>query len=158
MTARTSYLTGWRDAGLGCFMLLAIAGCTHPIETHGNVPDSDQVVQINPGVDDKTRVSQLLGSPSTTSPFGGNTWYYISKKTQTVAFLEPDVLDQEVLSITFDEQDIVKDMKIYGLEDGRLVAAVDRVTPTQGSDLTILQQLLGNLGRFNTANKKTTPY
>lgn len=162
MTASSSYRTRLRDAGLGCVMLfigaVTVTGCTHPIETHGNLPDSDQVVQINPGVDDKTHVSQLLGSPSTVSPFGGNTWYYISKKTEQVAFLDPDVLDQEVLSITFDDQDIVKDMKIYGLEDGRIVEAVDRVTPTQGSNLTILQQLLGNLGRFNTKDKKSTPY
>jgi outer membrane protein assembly factor BamE (lipoprotein component of BamABCDE complex) len=162
MTASFSYRTRLRDAGLGCAMLLIgtamVTGCTHPIETHGNLPDSDQVVQINPGVDDKNHVSQLLGSPSTVSPFGGSTWYYISKKTEQVAFLDPDVLDQEVLSITFDDQDIVKDMKIYGLENGRIVEPVDRVTPTQGSNLTVLQQLLGNLGRFNTKDKKSTPY
>ena len=162
MTLRILYRMRLRHAGLAGLVLLGAAalatGCSPAINQHGNVPDSDQVVQINPGVDDKTRVSQLLGSPSTTSPFGGATWYYVSKKTQAIAFLSPKVLDQEVLAVSFDEQDIVKDLKLYGLEDGRLVQMVDRVTPTQGNSLTILQQLLGNLGRFNSANKKSTPY
>lgn len=162
MTAGFPQMRRLRDAGMACALLLAgglsLGACTQAIETHGNLPDADQVVQINPGVDDKTRVSQLLGSPSTTSPFGGSTWYYVSKKTQSIAFLDPDVIDQEVLSISFDDQDIVQDMKIYGLEDGRLVKSVERVTPTQGNDLTILQQLLGNLGRFNSTGKKSTPY
>jgi hypothetical protein len=38
------------------------------------------------------------------------------------------------------------------------VAMVDRVTPTHGNDLTLMQQVLGNLGRFNNPNKKSTPF
>jgi hypothetical protein len=34
---------------------------------------------------------------------------------------------------------------------------VDRITPTHGNDLTIVQQLLGNLGRFNSSDKKSRP-
>ena len=45
---------------------------------------------------------------------------------------------------------IVQDMKVYTEKDGEQIAYVDRVTPTPGSELTILQQLLGNLGKFNT--------
>ena len=40
-------------------------------------------------------------------------------------------------------------MRVYGQEDGRTIAYVDRTTPTEGNELTLIQQLLGNLGRFN---------
>jgi outer membrane protein assembly factor BamE (lipoprotein component of BamABCDE complex) len=142
----------------GLWLMGLLAGCAPTIQQEGNVPDADQVVQINPGVDDKTRVTQVLGSPSTVSSFEDRTWYYISRRTEQTAFLDPQVVEQEVLAISFDSQNIVQDMKVYGLEDGRMVAMVDRVTPTHGNDLTIVQQLLGNLGRFNTPDKKKTPF
>ena len=138
--------------------LLGLAACSPTIQQEGNVPDVDQVVQINPGVDDKNRVTQLLGSPSAVSAFADRTWYYISRRTEQTAFMDPVVVDQEVLAVSFDNQNIVQDLKVYGLEHGRLVATVDRVTPTHGNDLTIVQQVLGNLGRFNNPDKKKTPY
>lgn len=131
--------------GLG----LLLGGCQSKILQHGNVPDTDQVVQIQPGEDDKNRVEQLLGSPSTTGTFGDEVWYYVSKRTSQTAFFEPDVIDQGVLAISFDNQGIVQDLKVYDQTDGRLVAMVDRITPTHGNELTIIQQMLGNLGRFS---------
>ncbi|HVY97937.1 MAG TPA: outer membrane protein assembly factor BamE [Dongiaceae bacterium] len=142
-------------SGLG---LAVLGACSPIIQQEGNVPDPDQVVQINPGVDDKNRVTQLLGSPSTISAFQDRTWYYISRRTEQTAFLDPDVVEQEVLAISFNDQNIVDDMKIYGLENGRMVEMNDKITPTYGNDLTLMQQLLGNLGRFNNPNKKSSPF
>ena len=138
--------------------LAALGACSPIIQQEGNVPDPDQVVQINPGVDDKNRVTQLLGSPSTVSAFQDRTWYYISRRTEQSAFLDPKVVEQEVLAISFDGNNIVEDMRIYGLENGRMIDMNQKVTPTYGNDLTLMQQLLGNLGRFNNPNKKKTPF
>jgi outer membrane protein assembly factor BamE (lipoprotein component of BamABCDE complex) len=137
--------------------MFGLSACSPIIQQEGNVPDPDQVVQINPGIDDKNRVMQLLGSPSAVSTFEDHTWYYISRRTEQVAFLDPTVSDQEVLAIDFNPSNVVDDMKIYGLENGRMVQSVQRVTPTHGNDLTIVQQLLGNLGRFNSGDKKSSP-
>lgn len=128
---------------------LVLSACSPKIVQHGNVPDEEQVVQIQPGLDNRERVQQLLGSPSTQGSFGQEIWYYVSRKTTQTGFLEPDVVDQGVLAITFDQQGVVSDLKIYDQSDGRLVAMVDRETPTHGNEMTILQQLLGNLGRFD---------
>lgn len=137
-------------AGTAIVILAMTAACMEArIDQRGNKPDEDQVVQINPGVDDKIRVSELIGTPSTISTFDDRTWYYISKRTETTAFFEPDVTDQEILAITFNDEGVVDSMRIYGQEDGRTIAYVDRVTPTEGNELTIMQQLFGNLGRFN---------
>jgi len=136
--------------GLALGVMAVISGCESRIDQRGNKPDEDQVVQINPGVDDKNRVAELLGYPSTMSLFSDKTWYYISKRTKTIAFLSPDLLEQEVLQIHFNDQGIVQDMKVYTEKDGQQIAYVDRVTPTPGSELTLVQQLLGNLGKFNT--------
>lgn len=140
--------------GIALSAMIVIGGCTARIDQRGNKPDEDQVVQINPGVDDKNRVAELLGYPSTMSTFSDKTWYYISKRTKTIAFWTPDLLEQEVLQIHFDDQGIVQDMKVYTEKDGQQIAYVDRVTPTPGTELTLLQQLLGNLGKFNTDKLK----
>ena len=136
-------------AGVVLAVAVGAAACSPRIDQRGNKPDEDQVVQINPGVDDKNRVSELIGTPSTISTFDDRTWYYISKRTETTAFFDPEVMDQEVLAIHFDENGVVQNMRVYGQEDGRTIAYVDRTTPTEGNELTIIQQLLGNLGRFN---------
>jgi outer membrane protein assembly factor BamE (lipoprotein component of BamABCDE complex) len=134
----------------GSLLAAGVAGCAPKVDQRGNLPDPDDVLAIQPGVDDKAKVFQLLGSPSTAGTFDDKIWYYISKKTEQIAFLDPDVLDQEVLEIKFDDGGIVKDMRLYGLEDGREIEPVSRVTPTGGQELTFMKQLLGNIGRFNS--------
>ena len=136
-------------AAVGLTLALVAGACTARIDQRGNKPDEDQVVLINPGVDDKNRVAELIGTPSSISTFNDRTWYYISKRTETLAFFDPEVVDQEVLAISFDDNGVVDNMRIYGPEDGRTIAYVDRTTPTEGNELTLMQQLLGNLGRFN---------
>ena len=149
----TTHATGCRRAAalliLGAGLLAtALPGCRPTIDQRGNAPDPDDVLALQPGVDDKAKVFQLLGSPSTAGTFDDKTWYYISKKTSRIAFWDPTVLDQEVLMVKFDDTGLVSDMKIYGLEDAHTVTPDPNITPTSGRELTILQQLLGNLGRF----------
>lgn len=136
-------------AGVVLAVAVSTAACSPRIDQRGNKPDEDQVVQINPGVDDKNRVAELIGTPSTISTFDDRTWYYISKRTSTTAFFDPEVVDQEILAVNFTEEGIVDSLRLYGQEDGRTIAYVDRETPTEGHELTIVQQLFGNLGRFN---------
>ena len=127
---------------------VALAACQAQYDTRGNLPDPEVVLAVQPGVDDRQKVAELLGSPSTMGTFNDKTWYYISKKTERTAFFDPVVLDQEVLIIKFDEAGTVSDMKLLGLEDAHTVVPDPDVTPTSGHELTILQQLLGNIGRF----------
>jgi outer membrane protein assembly factor BamE (lipoprotein component of BamABCDE complex) len=128
-----------------------LSACSPTIEARGNLPDPDAVLQVQPGIDDRTQVAKLLGSPSAVATFGDKTWYYISKKTSRVAFWDPTILDQEVLMVKFDDTGVVSDMKVYGLENAHNITPDPNETPTYGRELTILQQLLGNLGRFGGA-------
>jgi outer membrane protein assembly factor BamE (lipoprotein component of BamABCDE complex) len=140
-------------------LLAGLAACQPRIDTRGNLPDPDNVLKINPGIDGRDQVANLLGTPSSIATFDDRTWYYISRRTETFAFFEPEVVDQEVLMVKFDEAGIVSDMQIYGLEDSKTIQPVERTTPTLGRELTILQQLIGNLGRFNkdTSTRNAAP-
>ena len=137
--------------GLLCSLTLAtLLGCAPQIDTRGNLPDPDAVLEIQPGIDDRSKVATILGTPSTVSTFEDDTWYYVSRRTEQIAFFEPEVVDQQVVMVKFGSDGLVSDMKVYGLEDGQIIEPVERTTPTSGRELTVLQQLFGNIGRFAT--------
>ncbi|HSR72504.1 MAG TPA: outer membrane protein assembly factor BamE [Kiloniellales bacterium] len=128
--------------------VLALSGCESGVTVRGNMPDPDIASQIQPGVHTREDVSSLLGSPSTISTFQDRKWYYIGQKTSQFAFFEPEILERDVLVVSFDEDGRVAETRNYDLADAQQIDPVDRITPTEGKDLTILQQLLGNIGRF----------
>jgi len=130
--------------------LLAISGCSREITVRGSIPDPEDVETIEPGVSTRSDVARLLGSPSTVSSFRDRTWYYIGQKQTKFAFLAPDILERSVLVVRFDDLDTVEESKLLTLEDGRYVELVSRETPTEGREFGLLEQLLGNIGRFET--------
>ena len=134
-----------------------LAACSPTIDQRGNLPDADNVLAIQPGVSTKDEVSQLLGTPSTVATFSDKTWYYISKRTETVAFFSADVIDQQVLVVKFDDSDVVEQVALLGMGDSNDVDMVGRETPTYGQQLTIIQQLLGNIGRFTKGEQSQGP-
>ena len=93
------------------------------------------------------------GSPSTVSTFEDSKWYYIGQKTTQFAFFQPEILERKVLVISFNDAGYVADTRTYGLEDGKIIDPVERITPTEGREFSIIQQLLGNLGRFTGTSK-----
>jgi len=129
-------------------LCLALAACSQDITVRGNIPDSDDVATIEPGVTTRQEVAQLLGTPSTVSSFRDRTWYYIGQKQTKFAFLDPDVLERTVLLVHFDDLGTVQETESYTLEDGEYVELVSRITPTEGRDFSLLEQLIGNIGRF----------
>jgi len=137
--------------------LVMLAACSPTIDQRGNLPDADNVLAIQPGTSTKDEVSQLLGTPSTIATFDDKIWYYISKRTETVAFFSPDVMDQQVLVVKFDDTDVVQQVALLGMDDANDIEMVDRETPTYGQRLTIIQQLLGNIGRFTKGDQSGGP-
>ena len=132
---------------------ILVAGCQGRIDVRGNLPNPDLLQDIEIGHITKNEVVELLGSPSSISPFSGDTWYYISERTKTVAFFEPEILKRKVIVIMFDQKGVARELKSYGIEDARRIQMVERKTPTAGRELTILKQLFGNIGRFEGASE-----
>ncbi len=129
-------------------VVVAVAACAPIVDHRGNLPDQYVLQEIKPGTTSRDDVANMLGSPSSVATFGEETWYYISTETERLAFYEPEVLDQQVVAIAFDSAGLVKSVRRYGLDDAREIELVERKTRTGGKKLTILQQLIGNLGRF----------
>ena len=65
------------------------------------------------------------------------------------AFLQESIIEQKVVAIYFDKQGKIEYIQSYSKQDGREVEMVGRETPTSGRELGVIEQIIGNLGRFN---------
>jgi outer membrane protein assembly factor BamE (lipoprotein component of BamABCDE complex) len=129
-----------------CAAGLLVSACSSDIQVRGNLPDPDVVSEIAPGVYTRRQVADKLGSPSTISTFEDRKWYYVGEKSTQTAFFAPDILERRVLVVTFDGTGKVDETQTFTLADGQIIDPVSRTTPTEGRELTVLQQIFGNLG------------
>ncbi len=134
---------------------LALAACSPKVDTRGYVRQDEWKGQVTPGTSTKDDVLARFGSPSSRSSFGSETWYYISARKETVAFLRPEVAEQDVTRVEFDANGVVTKVESYDKSSGKDVDMVSRTTPTEGHSLGFLEQILGNIGRFNSGSKDT---
>lgn len=129
--------------------MTALVACATSMEQRGNLPPADEIAQIHPGKTTKDQVIKILGSPSSVSVFTENNWYYVSAKTKQYTFFEPKVLDQEVYVVDFNSDGVVQAVEHRTLADGKPIQPVARATPAPGRELSFIEQIIGNLGKFN---------
>ena len=129
---------------LALALAATLAGCGAQIDRHGHVFIDIDLQQIQPGMS-KEQVQTTLGSPDTTSTIGGDAYYYISTTQKTVAFLKPYEIDRQVVAVYFDGSQNVQQVAQYGIKDGVVVNYYKGETPARGKDLSLLEQIFGNI-------------
>jgi outer membrane protein assembly factor BamE (lipoprotein component of BamABCDE complex) len=124
------------------------AACAPVIGQNGFQAVDAKPADIVAGTDTRETVLTKLGTPSTTSTFESDSiWYYMSQVTEKYTYNRPQVTQRTITEITFNDAGQVAAVRTLGLEDGQRIAMNDRETPTRGRQLTILEQLLGNVAR-----------
>jgi outer membrane protein assembly factor BamE (lipoprotein component of BamABCDE complex) len=127
--------------------LVSAAACSPTISHQGF-----QVVDVRPadvkiGTDTRSTVLEKLGSPTATSTFDKDLWFYMSQFRTQTSFYNPKVIKRDVVAISFDhDTEQVKEVDSFTLQDGRVIAFDPRETPTRGREMTILEQLIGSIG------------
>jgi outer membrane protein assembly factor BamE (lipoprotein component of BamABCDE complex) len=129
-------------------LLSALSACAPVINTRGQQPDPDVLAKIEAGTTSQRDVERALGTPSTKGVFRENVWYYMSERTERTAFFAPELLERKIIAVVFDKVGVVEDIVTYTENDKQEIALVARITPTAGNELSIIQQLFGNIGRF----------
>lgn len=124
------------------------AACAPVVGQNGFQAIDARPTDIVAGTDTRQTVLTKLGTPSTTSTFESDTiWYYMSQTTEKYTYNRPQVTQRSITEITFNDAGQVAAVRTLGLDDGERVAMNSRETPTRGRQLTILEQLLGNVAR-----------
>ena len=135
---------------LGLSAAVLAASCSPVINNRGNEPNPVLLAQIEPGVQSKEDVMRMLGSPSSQAMFEEETWFYISGKQEQVAFFAPEELEREVVAISFDAEGKVKEVRKITKEDGLDISMSSKETTTSGHTFGVLEQMFGNVGRFES--------
>ncbi|MEM1384856.1 MAG: outer membrane protein assembly factor BamE [Pseudomonadota bacterium] len=128
--------------------ILGLAGCAGVVRTHGYAPLDEQVAEIQVGIDTRGSVRRKIGRPGADGVFTNDGWYYVATQIEHKTYNDPKVISRRIVAVTFDDTDIVNGVNFYGLEDGRVIDLQTRTTPTFGRQLTVLQQILGNIGNI----------
>lgn len=136
---------------------LALAACSPTVATRGNLLEDERLAQIQPGASTRDDVAAILGTPSSVGTFDPNVWYYIGQRTEKTAFFRPDVAERKVVVMRFDDTGVLSAMEQLDASDGQEVEIVDRRTPTAGKELTVVEQIISNLGRFNNNGPPPAP-
>jgi outer membrane protein assembly factor BamE (lipoprotein component of BamABCDE complex) len=111
-------------------LILATGACTRTRDLKGYIADQDLIKQIQPGIDNRASVMKTLGRPTVESEFDKQVWYYV---------------------VRFDAKDNVAKIEKLGMDQIVAVNASGDKTPTRGKDISALQQIFGNIGKFSPA-------
>lgn len=141
----------FRAAVLLSLVAVGAAACT-PLRGHqGYIVDVDLVNSVQPGVDNKQTVAQVLGQPTVPGQFGSNDWYYVARDTRNLAFTNPNPTNQITLRVRFDANGTVTGVDRMGLEQVASISPSSDKTPTLGRERGFFQDLFGNIGTVGAA-------
>jgi outer membrane protein assembly factor BamE (lipoprotein component of BamABCDE complex) len=136
---------------IGCLTLSSCSWLMPTPTMRGNKVDPELLKELTPGVSSKADVTAVIGSPTTRGTFDDNTWIYISERTQQRIGRTLGEIDQNVVVLNFDQGGLLQGVQKFSKDDSLPVSVVARTTPSPGTEASFMQQLLGNIGRFNPA-------
>lgn len=131
-------------------LLLSTSACSPIVETRGNLVSESKVAKIHPAISSRTEVEQIWGPPTTVSTFDPNVWYYIGETTHRQGVFEAEVVERQMIRVTFGADELVEQVAAIDPKNGKEIAFIDRKTATAGKEFTAFQQFIGNIGKFNT--------
>ncbi|MBI1328165.1 MAG: outer membrane protein assembly factor BamE [Alphaproteobacteria bacterium] len=137
-------------------LALCASACSPVTAQRGNYLKTEELKRVQAGVDTESDVIGKLGSPTTKDPFNEKIWFYLGQRTSKTGIFDDEVEDERIVRVTFGADGLVD--SIHEIKNQREeIPVVERKTPTGGHDYTAMQQLLGNLGRFNKAGENSGP-
>ena len=135
--------------------ILALSGtvaCTAQFRNHGYIPPEEDLSQIVVGIDTRDTVADIVGEPSAAGVLNQSGYYYVKSRVRSYAAQRPQVIEREILAISFDEAGVVTNIERFGLEDGQVVPLSRRVTTSNTASIGFIRKLFRNLGNFNAGD------
>lgn len=139
----------WVRLGLATVLLAGVVGCAATFTNHGFAPTDAELENVIVGVDTRASVEETIGRPSSTGVLTGSGWFYVSSKVKHFTYNKAEVIDRQLVAISFDKRDRVSNIERFTLEDGRVIALKRRVTSTGIKGISFIRQMLGNFGNVS---------
>ena len=130
--------------------VLFLASCSSDnMKVHGNMIRDDELVYVEQGQTSQNDMIMMFGQPTTKGSFDEDIWYYIGQTVEYRSLMKPDVVERKIVEVCFDEEGLVESVKGYNLADGAEIDTCPDETESLGTERNVMQQLLGNIGKFN---------
>lgn len=137
-----------RRAGFGLALAGGLAACSATFTNHGYVPPPDVLSEIGIG-SSREQVAEIAGSPGTGGVMRDEAWFYTQYRVRNYTYNAPEVIERDIVAISFSDAGQVTNIERFGLEDGQLVQLSRRVTESSVRDVSFLRSILSNFGRIN---------
>ena len=131
---------------------LALAGCSPTYRNHGYIHSDEDLQELAIGIDTRASVEDLVGPPSSGGLLEGGDYYYVRSRTKTFGIRAAKETERQVLVVSFDAAGVLQNVEQFGLEAGRVVRLSRRVTSSAVGNVSLIRQLLGNIGQFDAAD------
>ena len=141
----------FRAAALLVLAGVAASACTPQRGHQGYIVDIDLANSIQPGVDNRATVQQVLGVPTVSGQFNQGDWYYVARDTRNMSYNTPKAVAQTTLRVRFDAGGTVVAVDKLGLEQVASVDPYGKKTPTLGRERGFFEDLFGNIGTVGAA-------
>ena len=141
-------------AVLSLILVLFLASCSKNVESVGYLVNKSVLDSIKVNESSKHEVLYILGEPTTKSAFAPEVYYYMGRQYEQVAFLTPKLKEQKVISIEFNQKDIVNSIKVYDQNDANFLNYDADKIKFEGNKISAFKQVFENIGKFSSQAQK----
>lgn len=141
-------------SALSLVFILLLASCSQRLETTGYFMNKNKLGLIKINKTSKQEVINILGKPTTKSAFEPEVYYYIERQYEQVAFFTPKLRKQSIISIEFDQKNVVSNIKAYNEKDAKSLNYDDEKVSFEGNKVSPLKQILENIGKLSSQAQK----
>ena len=137
--------------------ILLLFGCSSNIETKGYQFDKESLDKIIPQKSNYEEVLSLMGSPTVAAIYGEPKFFYIQQLYKSKPMTNPYVIDQKIIEISFRQDRLVNSIKEYKMSNMQELEFKNKTTYLPGNQIGVLEQFLGNIGRYNNTSNISKP-
>ena len=124
----------------------------------GDLPTNARLSSVQKG-DSKEKVLRVLGAPATQSvPLSDGTAFliYAQNLKSSRAFMDPKEVKRDIYVYYFDQNEKLTDHQHLTLDDARQISYDSAETKVDGRDMSVLEQIVQNFGRYNTGSSDSS--
>ena len=129
--------------------MATLAACGGQYRNHGYMPLAEDVDALIVGVDTRDSIIEVMGVPTTGGVLTEEAMYYVRSRVHHKGYVKPNEIQRDVLVLSFDKNQILRNVERFGIEKGKLIRLEHRATEAPGGDRSVLQQIIGSIGGFN---------
>lgn len=137
-----------RRVGFGLALAGGLAACSATYTNHGYVPPPELLAEIGIG-SSREQVAEIAGSPGTGGVMRDEAWFYTQYRVRNFTYNAPEVIERDIVAISFSDAGRVSNVERFGLDDGQLVQLSRRVTESSVRDIGFFRSILANFGQVS---------